>query len=83
MPFKRYLMQGMRLRHYSYIIVLSVMRMIGQKNTHLRYIEVVLRRIICQKKQSVKIILEDLKEYRLDNILNKIITEAIVRICTN
>lgn len=27
--------------------------------------------------------LEDLKEYELDNVLNKLITEAIVRICLN
>lgn len=27
--------------------------------------------------------LEDLKEYELDNVLNKIITESIVRICLN
>ena len=36
-----------------------------------------------EEAKHKKPILEDLKEYELDHILNKIITESIVRICTN
>ena len=34
-----------------------------------------------EEAKREKPILEDLKEYELDNVLNKIITESIVRIC--
>lgn len=36
-----------------------------------------------EEAKREKPILEDLKEYELDNVLNKIITESIVRICLN
>lgn len=36
-----------------------------------------------EEAKREKPILEDLKEYELDNVLNKIITEAIVRLCLN
>ena len=34
-----------------------------------------------EEAKREKPILEDLKEYELDNVLNKIITESIVRLC--